>query len=497
MTYEISRRVLLGGLGAALASPALAEAPLTSPFPQRRAADFAKRAVAGAEGLIAQAQLGGKVGFVVANARTGQVLETHNPLLPLPPASVAKAMTAVYGLSALGTTHRFATRLVATGPVQGGVIQGDLVLTGGGDPVLDTDALAAMAGQLKALGVVGVTGKFQVHDGALPYQRVIDDDQPDHLGYNPSVSGLNLNYNRVHFEWKRANTGYTVAMDARSEKHRPEVAMAQMRVVARTTPVYTYSAGKGGVDEWTVAQGALGNGGSRWLPVRNPALYAGEVFQALARAHGVRLPKVRESRKTPTGSVLVSHDSPDLATITRGMLKYSTNLTAEVIGLSASQERGAKPGSLRASASAMSKWAKADLGAKHAKFLDHSGLNDGSRVSASDMAKALVKVGPDGALHNLMKEIRPLDAQGKPFANPRHAIRAKTGTLNFVSSLAGYVDAPDGSKLAFAIFTGDVERRNRIKRSDRERPEGASGWARRSRWLQQQLISRWAVLYGS
>ncbi len=124
---------------------------------------------------------------MVADARTGgQVLETHNPpLLQMPPASVAKAVTAAYALDALGSEHVFSTRLMATGgPVDGGMIQGDLVLVGGGDPMLDTNGLAAMAARLKAAGGVrGVTGKFRVHaGGALPYQRQIDPGgQPDHL----------------------------------------------------------------------------------------------------------------------------------------------------------------------------------------------------------------------------------------------------------------------------------------------------------------------------
>jgi len=496
MTTEISRRLLLGGMGSVLAGRAFANAPMTSPVPIRRASDFAKQAVAQAEGLIAQAELGGKVGYVVADARSGRVLETHNPLLPLPPASVTKAVTAVYGLHAMGGAHRFQTRLIATGPVRGGIIQGDLVLAGGGDPMLDTDALAAMAARLKAAGVTGVSGKFRVFAGALPYQRVIDDEQPDHLGYNPAVSGLNLNYNRVHFEWKRASSGYAVTMDARSDRYRPAVQMAQMRVVDRDLPVYTY-ASQQGVDQWTVARSALGAGGARWLPVRRPDLYAGEVFQALARAQGVRLPKVDVTKRLPGGTVLVSSDSLPLSKIVQLMLKYSNNMTAEVVGLSASQARGGKPGSLSASARMMSQWMRDDLGAKHAKFQDHSGLSDDNRVSASDMVKALVKVGPDGALPGLMKPISAVGRDGKPLQNAPHSIRAKTGTLNFVSSLAGYVTASDGTPLAFAIFTGDVARRDRLKRAERERPEGAKAWSNRSRWLQGQLITRWATLYGT
>ena len=109
------------------------------------------------------------VAVAVADAATGEILESSNPALVLPPASVTKAVTAVYALETLGGAHRFTTRIVATGPVVDGKVQGDLVLEGGGDPGLDTDALGDMARQLKAAGVSGVTGGFKVCSTCLLY----------------------------------------------------------------------------------------------------------------------------------------------------------------------------------------------------------------------------------------------------------------------------------------------------------------------------------------
>ncbi len=307
---------------------------------------------------------------------------------------------------------------------------------------------------------------------------------------------MNLNFNRVHFEWKRATNGWAVSMDARSDRLRPAVSVAKMAVVSRDLPTYTYKEAKG-VDEWTVASAALGNGGSRWLPVRRPDLYAGEVMQVLAAAQGIKLPRAEAVRTMPGGNVLVQHESASLSAIVRLMLKHSTNLTAEVIGLTASAKRGAASGSLKASAAAMSDWMRAGLGATGAAFVDHSGLGDRSRVSAADLVRMLVKVGPGGALRAHMKEVAPQDGNGKPAQAAPYTIHAKTGTLNFVSSLAGYVTAGDGTLLAFAILTGDTARRARIAPEDMERPDGARAWAGRSRTLQHQLIQRWAGLYGA
>ncbi len=503
MLGGISRRVFLAGGLSAAAGVTFAEAPLRSIRPASRpdriggaAPEIARLTRPSIDDLIAKAQLGGRIGFVVADARTGVVLESRAPDLAMPPASVAKAVTALYGFSALGADYSFTTRMIATGPVEDGVVQGDLVLVGSGDPVLDTDALAEMAAALKARGVRAVTGRFRVYAGALPYVRSIDPAQPDHVSYNPAISGLNLNYNRVHFQWQKAQAGWSVSLDARSATLRPAVTVAKMAVVNRELPTYTYRA-QGGVDEWTVASKALGNGGTRWLPVRRPDLYAGEVMQVLAAAQGITLPAPQAARERPRGTVLVAHDSARLEAITRLMLKYSTNLSAEVIGLTASAARGAPADSLKVSAAAMSRWMRDGFGARTARFVDHSGLGDSSRISASDMASLLVKVGPGSMLHALMKEIPPKNANGEPDATARHTIHAKTGSLNFVSSLAGYVTSAEGAPLAFAIFTGDTDRRAQIAREDMERPDGARAWARRSRWLQHQLINRWAALYSA
>ena len=495
-SVRLSRRLVLGGLLGSVAGVAFANAPLQSRAPLPRPAEARRLSAKPAEALIKNAKLTGKTGFVVADARTGEVLEARNPLLALPPASVTKSVTALYALDRLGAGYRFRTRLMATGPVSGGVLRGDLVLVGGGDPTLDTDALGEMARQLRDRGVRQVSGRFLVHAGALPAIPYIDSAQPVQVGYNPTISGLNLNFNRVHFEWKRQAGGYALTMDARARKYNPQVTVARMRVVDRALPVYTY-ADKGGADHWTVARTALGKAGSRWLPVRKPEAYAAEVFQSVARAHGVRLDKVATTSGATRGTVLVERQSAPLREVLRGMLKYSTNLTAEVVGLTASAAGGRAPASLRASARQMNDWARDRLGMKNATFVDHSGLGGASRVSATDMVKALVAEYRHGELAPILKPIPMRGRDGKVIKNHPVKVRAKTGTLNFTSALAGYMVAPDGRELAFAIFSADVPRRDRLTAADGDIPEGSRGWKKRARRLQLQLIERWGAAYSS
>ena len=125
---RLTRRAVLGALMGTAAGAAFANAPTRSIRPEPRDPEFARTFVKPVEALIDEIGLTGKVGFVVADAETGEVLEQRSPLLALPPASVTKAITACYALDALGPDHRFTTRIRATGPVVDGIVLGDIVL---------------------------------------------------------------------------------------------------------------------------------------------------------------------------------------------------------------------------------------------------------------------------------------------------------------------------------------------------------------------------------
>ena len=483
-----SRRAVLAGFLASAAAPAFAEAPAVSLLPRRRGDGSAERSTpTSAESLIAGAELGGAVGFVVADARTGTILEAVEPSRQLPPASVMKALTAAYALDRMGPARGFTTRVLATGPVSGGVVQGDLVLAGGGDPALDTDMLGDLAARLRAAGVTGATGDYLIWDAALPRMDRIDDEQPDFVGYNPAIGGLNLNFNRVHFEWRKRGGDWNLTMDARAERFTPAVRMARVRVAQRETPLFTFEQ-KGSTEDWTVASAALGKGGARWLPVRHPGLYTAEVFQTLCAAQGIKLPAPRFVDTLPQGTELARNDSAPLDILLRDMLKHSTNLTAEVMGLSASQAA-----THLGSVTAMREWARIRHGIAP-RIADHSGLGGASRISAAEMVKVLTDT-HQGGLPALLKLHPMQDSKGKPVKDHPVQIRAKTGTLNFVSALAGYVQPPGGRQMAFAIFAADPERRARLTLAEREDPPGGDAWNRRARTLQGNLLARWAQLY--
>jgi D-alanyl-D-alanine carboxypeptidase/D-alanyl-D-alanine-endopeptidase (penicillin-binding protein 4) len=548
-------------LPALIAAPATARAPGTAPLPAARpapaaavapirigqsaslvfrapppaAAAPAARAPIG-DTLVGEAGLTGHIGFALIDMATGEVLDARHPDGAFPPASTVKAITAVYALETLGAEHRFITELRIKGQIRDGALRGALALVGGGDPELDTDDLADMLAEAVRNGLTDANGALIVDGGALAAIDRIDPEQPEHVAYNPSVGGLNLNYNRALFEWRKAKGGHDLAVRASARRNEPAISAVTVALGTPGSEVFTALGTQQGAEAWEVAPDALGKDGRRWLPVRSPDIYAGDTLRALGAGRGVTLP-APVARTAPRGmTVIARHESPELRDIIRGMLRWSTNLTAEAIGLAASGADGRAQRDLDQSAGRMAAWMarRAGLASRTGLVLrNHSGLSADSRVTPLQVATFLraaalgaapaprqinpgglvtltgaapgdqpaaygapgVAAGvrndvdlPRGALHELMRPV----ALGSGKNAPPKGVQAvaKTGTLLFVRGLIGYLDAASGRRLAFAIYAEDLSRRSGL--SDLESDRGATSWSNRARSMERRLLNAWA-----
>jgi D-alanyl-D-alanine carboxypeptidase/D-alanyl-D-alanine-endopeptidase (penicillin-binding protein 4) len=90
------------------------------------------------------------------------VLAHHQGTVPLPAASLTKVATTLAALRTWGPTYQFVTLVDATGPIQDGVLRGDLIVQGGGDPFFVTEDALALRQSLQALGLRRVTGKLVI-----------------------------------------------------------------------------------------------------------------------------------------------------------------------------------------------------------------------------------------------------------------------------------------------------------------------------------------------
>jgi D-alanyl-D-alanine carboxypeptidase/D-alanyl-D-alanine-endopeptidase (penicillin-binding protein 4) len=240
--------------------------------------------------------------------------------------------------------------------------------------------------------------------------------------------------------------------------------------------------------------------GARWLPVRQPEHYAGEVFQALGRDKGIAV-KAPEQGTAPAGAeTLAVHQGRELVAVLHEMLRHSTNITAELVGFAASRAGVADISSPLGSAAAMNAWAAQvagfPLGDEGFRMANHSGLSTESRVSPRRLVELLTAVArrmpagesarglPEG-IAALLKDYnvatRNVDLDYKNLD-----IAAKTGTMDYVRGLAGYIVTPSGRRLAFAIFSNDIDRRpdGEIQRIDKR-------WMARAREFERGLIRSW------
>ncbi|WP_246026573.1 D-alanyl-D-alanine carboxypeptidase [Paracoccus luteus] len=446
---DIRRRTFVTGLLAVTATVTATGALADAPRPPRKR-------VPPPEVLLPRARLGdARLGWAVVD-RTGALIEGRSAGDPMPPASTLKTVTALYALDRLGGDHRFVTRVLRSGDT--------LVLAGGGDPSLDSDRLAQLATEVAAAAGDWRPVRLAVWGGALPRVDQIAPGQAVQLAYNPTLSGMMLNHNRVRLGWRCAER-CDLTMTATGTRQAPRA----FGIDAALAPAWSHRADAGG-ESWGVPRSTLGRSGERWLPVRNPELYAGDVFQTLCRAAGLPIRAVEVAGAEPTGSLLAGSASLPLRDILRGMLKYSTNLTAEAVGLAAS---GA--GDLPASAAAMRDWVAAQ-GVGGAEFADHSGLGASSRIAPLVLARLLA---PSADVLRPLLNADPVGPVGLP-------VNAKTGTLNFVANLAGYATRPDGAELSFACMIGDEGRRQASEGA--ELPDGVIGWTDRARSLQAALL---------
>jgi D-alanyl-D-alanine carboxypeptidase/D-alanyl-D-alanine-endopeptidase (penicillin-binding protein 4) len=485
----LSALILLGPVLARAGNPPV---PLPRPDPATRAASA----------LQPSHRHSGVSGWLAVDLDTGAVVDQNQPDLPFAPASVAKLPTTVYALDRLGPEHRFETTVAITGKVRGETLEGDLILIGGGDPELDTDALLPLVTQCQGRGFRHITGHFMVDGSAAPQLAAIDIGQPVDAAYNPSVSGLNLNFNRVRLKWDARGQTREMRVSAKAARLDPDVAGVRVDLARLPgAPMFSHAL-EGGAEIWHMNQSGFRGAGARWLPVRQPELYGGEVFKSLAWTNGIALNPARVGTAPGGAQIIARHQSRALQPMLRSMLRYSTNLTAEMVGLAASRAGGIQPASLTESAGAMNAWAAGVAGFAPGdpgfQLTNHSGLAADSRVSPRRMVEFLAAIARrkpatgavaarlPGGITDLLRDYSVAVKTVKlDYANLD--IAAKTGTMDYVRGLAGYIVTPSGRRLAFAIFSNDLGRRRPgVERIDKR-------WMAQAREFERTLIRNWVL----
>lgn len=408
-----------------------------------------------------------RTGYVLMDLKSGQVLAAEKARETFIPASVAKLPAMVGILSLAPPDFRFATTLTATEPVKNGIVQGDLILVGGGDPSLDIDAFELMVRTLKEQGIKGIKGRFLYDSSALPTLTALEASQPPDAPYNPGLSGLGVSYNRFRIGWdKKGNpAGLEQPLSLYTEPL-PET-------LDRT---------------------------DRSLPVRDSALYAARTFVWVAERNGIKLPKPEQADGTTGTITLARHLSEPLSEILRAAVYHSNNVATETMVLAVTATKTLKDGAdgirkVVQDAIPSVSWAGLVLP-------NSSGLSSDARMTPGQCA-ALARFSGTASLQSVpLKPFLPglmMDPFGIPdgYLNSPSTLRGKSGTINYARALAGVFTAKSGREMAYCVMIDDEVARKQYdaipfdQRDDDTVRTPARTWLKAARAHEAALITGW------
>lgn len=444
------------------------------------------------------------LGFVLFDPSDGRVLDEHNADEPFIPASTTKVATSVAALDVLGADFRFATTLLATGEIVDGTLHGDLYLRGGGDPTLTSDDLRALVAELRAAGVRRIDGALWFDESLYPRAAEIDALQPEAAQYNPAVSALSVNYNRIELRWRRDGGGRrtTAILSPADGGALPVESIGAGVLEAKLDPRIDFLFVGEPRPRWLLAP-HLPPSGSTFLPLRgDPGPVAAELLVTLARRAGIELPTARRGVAPAGARVIARHESAPLRDVVQGLLRFSNNLTAELTGLATSHRLSGTGLALEASARRVAAWWQDRLPATSFRGFvatNHSGLSSVTRHTPRQMAAILRYGAAGGASGVRLQDVLALrergdDARGAAEGGP--PVRAKSGTLLYADGLVGFLTTRSGRELGFVILLTDADARARLDATRDVRiaasPPEAVDWTARAKALERELVARWA-----
>lgn len=382
----------------------------------------------------------------------------HNADTKRNPASVMKLFTTYAALEELGPGHTWETRIFADGPVHDGVLQGDLWLVGEGDPLLTAEQFWRLLGSLHRRGIESITG-----DLVLDHSRFANvdidpgafDNRP-HRAYNQPPHALLVNFNAIKFEFETLEDDSAV----RVSTHPP---LPNLPIENRLRPNrqswcgayrwhidYEVAETSGGPQNTAVLDGNYGTdcGVGRLLRTAMPVeQYVHGVFSSLWRHWGgdFRGGWRSDEWDDRDAEPLVSHESKPLADVVRGINKFSNNVMTRQLALSLAAE-GMSDNVSEVSGRAAVREVLRDRGLDTTGIVldEVAGLSRDNRVTARHVADLLELAGNSKYTPEFMASlpIAGMDGTLRERLSDRPEagnVRMKTGMINDVSAIAGYV----------------------------------------------------------
>lgn len=400
------------------------------------------------------------------------VLAEHSEQ-PMNPASVMKLLTTYAGLELLGPAYTWRTEIHAPKPAVAGVVNGDLILKGYGDPTLTLEKFWSLLHALRLAGVKEIRGDLVLDRSqfeAIAFDPGAFDGDP-YRPYNAGPDALLVNFKATGFHFRTEKDAVVIAVD-------PE--LPQLRVVNRL------KADRAGCGDWKSRLGYAvqerddqlvvvfsgtysAHCGEQVLDLSLPrhAEYVFQLFKSLWREQGGMFNgQLREGSAPPDAAPIVSMTSPPLADVIRQINKYSNNLMARQLLVTLGAERGGVPGSPAKGIEVIRAWLATNGMAFPELILENgSGLSRIERISARHLGELLLAAYDRPFMPELMSSLPVYAVDGtlkRRTANGTYAGRAhlKSGSLDEVRAVAGYLLDAKGRRWVVVFMVNDVRAAN-------------------------------------
>lgn len=447
------------------------------------------------------------VSFQVVELENQKSVEEFSASRPEVPASLMKVPACLYALSVLGGHHRFPTQLLARGKIHQGILKGDLILKGHGDPYLTSPRLLDLSLKLVHSGIKRVEGKFYYDDSALPEIPQISKMGLGDQTYNPGLSALNFEFNRVRIQ-KSPSEASSFHAEFKTIPFLNYFKIEKIKTPFAPKQQFNWSGPEDKNETWQVST----KNSYRHLetiPIRKPSLYTAQMFRLYSKRLGLELSDPSSFPMSPQAAnlqVVAETLSSPVLKLCAMALEYSNNLFAESLMLATALSQKDEITNLEQAAEKMQNWFQEnypDIDWEGSVFKNGSGLSLKSRISAKALTQLLVHENKRQDLNRSFWSLLSISGQTGWLKNRftedevSHRIFAKTGSLDFVHNIAGYFISKKNKSYAFSLMVSDIEKRQKAESLKTDSSASlllyrqASSYRFKARNFSDELLTHW------